>query len=126
MAKGTLIKSSELDLGASSGKQVGGGSSHAYMHSAHTLSAVWRGRLGLPVCTAYNPSVPELDSTGTNIHCISDICGYWSKTVRTNQLAATRQGVHGMLGLKRFPGDDTIRNLFRQFGRGKCSGSLSQ
>jgi hypothetical protein len=28
------------------------------------------------------------------------------------------QGLHGLLGIQRFPIDDTIRNLFRQFGMG--------
>ena len=28
--------------------------------------------------------------------------------------------LHGLLGMKRFPVDDTIRNLFKRFGQGNC------
>jgi len=28
--------------------------------------------------------------------------------------------LHGLLGITRFPVDDTIRNLFQRFGQGQC------
>jgi hypothetical protein len=28
--------------------------------------------------------------------------------------------LHGLLGITCFPGDDTIRNLFKRFGQGQC------
>jgi hypothetical protein len=30
------------------------------------------------------------------------------------------QALHALLGIRRFPGDDTVRNLFKRFGQGQC------
>jgi Transposase DDE domain group 1 len=30
------------------------------------------------------------------------------------------QALHALLGMRRFPGDDTVRNLFKRFGQGQC------
>ncbi|HEX4228524.1 MAG TPA: hypothetical protein VHZ07_07630 [Bryobacteraceae bacterium] len=61
-------------------------------------------------------SIAQFDSAGTNVQRIFDLGGGGGAAVCENRLVAGRSALHGLLGMKRFPSDDTIRNLFLRFG----------
>jgi hypothetical protein len=64
-------------------------------------------------------SVAEFDSTG------ADLCRFLiSMATGARCFAQTGwirgdRALHGLLSISRFPGDDTIRNLFLRFGMGE-------
>ena len=59
----------------------------------------------------------QIDPTATLISFLMAVL-VGARALRARQLAARHRALHTLLGITRFPTDDTIRNLFRRFGMG--------
>lgn len=58
----------------------------------------------------------QFDSAGANVHCfLIAVASGARRFAQTSWLRGDR-ALHGLLGIKRFPSDGTIRNLFLRFG----------
>ena len=63
--------------------------------------------------------VPESHRSDGDLHGVSDVgVGRGRRFAHASLLRGDR-ALHALLGLERFPTDDTIRNLFRRFGMGQ-------
>jgi hypothetical protein len=69
---------------------------------------------------ARDASLSQLDPARPNLHRLLDFGGGGCAAVCPDQLAARGdRALHALLGMDRFPSDDTIRNLFLRFGMGE-------
>jgi DDE family transposase len=72
-------------------------------------------RAHMPICWR---SHNRIDPTATLIAFLMAVLVGARRFVHANWLRGDR-ALHALLGIKRFPSDDTIRNLFRRFGMGE-------
>jgi hypothetical protein len=79
--------------------------------------SAWRRRFG-SICRACCD--PRITSTpAAHLHCLSGCGAVGRQAFRSRQSTAGDRALQALLGLDRFPTDDTIRNLFRRFGMGQ-------
>ena len=80
----------------------------------HKLGLVEKIRQHMPVCWK---SPNHIDPAATFIAFLMAVLAGAKRFAHANWLRGDR-ALHAVLGLSRFPIDDTIRNLFRRFGMG--------
>jgi hypothetical protein len=71
----------------------------------------------MPVTHRSPNSIPPAQ---TYIAFLISVAAGARRFAQTSWLRGDR-ALHGLLGIDRFPSDDTIRNLFLRFGMGKCA-----
>jgi hypothetical protein len=86
-----------------------------FLEYLRRIDPVWQIRQYMPIrWRSHN----QIDPTSTLVAFLMAMLVGAKRFVHANWLRGD-QALHALLGLTRFPSDDTIRNLFRRFGMGE-------
>ena len=70
--------------------------------------------------SAVSSDFSQRHRSGGDLHGILAGGGGGSAAICARQLLRADTALHQVLGMSRFPSDDTMRNLFKRFGQGQC------